>query len=141
VDAGGPEQLPETRSSLVPPEAPENLTSEALAQDRLVQDLRRIESALQEIRVLAERGEAVDAELLRTITEGTARVASQIATAPESVPPSTVAIYFHSVSPGREILSSARVEKGDESALDTARDATRDGLSVAVRYFTAEESD
>ena len=142
LDGAGPEQLPDMESSTLQPEPPaENLTSEALVQDLLVQDLRRIESALQEIRALAERGKPVDAKLLRTVTEGTARVASQIDTAPESVPVSTVATYFHYVSPAREILSSAQVEEGDERALDTARDATEDGLVVAVRYFTADSGD
>lgn len=142
VDTADFELPPATEAAAPQPEPPAgNLTSEALAQDRLVQDLKRIESVLQEIRVLAERGKSVDAELLRTVTEGTARVASQIATAPESVSPYTVATYFQSVSPGREILSSAQVAEGDESALDTARDATLDGLSVAVRYFTADKTE
>ncbi len=142
MDTAGPEQLPDTDTSTLPPEpSAGNLTSEALVEDRLVQDLRRIESALQEIRMLAERGEPVDAELLRTVTEGTARVASQIATAPESVSPFAVATYFQSVSPGRVILDSAQVEEGNENALETARGATRDGLSVAVQYFTAGDGD
>ena len=119
-----------------PPSADE-APSAAADSEALVNDLKRIEAALQEIRERAELGESVDATLLRTVTEGTARVASQIATAPESVPATAVATYFHSVSPGRSILDSAQVVDGDETALETAQVATRDGLSVALRYFNA----
>ena len=118
-----------------------NLTNGALAQDSLVHNLKLIESALQEIRILAESGESVNAELLRAVTEGTVRVTNQIAMSPDSVPQDAVAAYFHYVSPGREILGSAQVAEADESALDTARVATSDGLAVAVRYFAGAQTE
>ncbi len=113
------------------------MTSKQVANAELVQDLMRIEVALVTIRSRAEMGEPVDAELLRTISEGTSRVAAKIAMVPDLVSPSTVATYFQSVSPGREILNSARVMEGDEAALETARVATWDGLSAVLRYFDA----
>ena len=120
VEIAVPQRPPADEAPAIEPGVP----PEQLAVEALVRDLRRIESALAEIRRRAELGEPVDADLLRTVTEGTARVASQIAMAPESVSPTTVATYFQSVSPGREILNSAQVVEGDEAALETARAAT-----------------
>lgn len=107
----------------------------------IVQQIGLISRTLNEISIRTERGELVDIELLRTVTESTASVANMIQSAPEGIiTVGELMAYLEMAGSGQNILSQAQTADDNGGALHAARLATQDAIVVAARHimFTTE---
>lgn len=101
-------------------------------------ELDRIRQAVELLSARAERGEPVDASLLRTITETSAAVANKIEAAPQLVSREHVATYQKALNASTAVLTTVQPAAGSEDALAAAQRATQDGVVAAARYLGAE---
>ena len=101
-------------------------------------ELDRIRQAIELLSARAERGEPVDATLLRTITETSAAVANRIDVSPRLVSRDHVATYQKTLTAGTAVLTAVQPAAGSEDALAAAQRATQDGVVAAARYLGAE---
>jgi hypothetical protein len=98
-------------------------------------ELARIEQAIAQLSDRAQRGEPVDANLLRTITETSAAVASRIDATPGLVSRDHVTSYQKAVTAGTTVLTTLTPTADNETALAAAQRATQDGVVAAARYL------
>lgn len=98
-------------------------------------ELDRIRQAVELLNMRAERGEPVDASLLRTITETSAAVANKIEAAPQLVSREHVATYQRALTQSTTVLTTVQPAAGSEDALAAAQRATQDGVVAAARYL------
>lgn len=98
-------------------------------------ELDRIRQAVELLSARAERGETVDASLLRTITETSAAVANKIEAAPQLVSREHVATYQKALTQSTAVLNAVQPAAGSEEALAAAQRATQDGVVAAARYL------
>ena len=101
-------------------------------------ELDRIRQAVELLNIRAERGEPVDASLLRTITETSAAVANKIEAAPQLVSREHVASYQKALTQSTTVLTTVQPAAGSEDALASAQRATQDGVVAAARYLGTE---
>lgn len=101
-------------------------------------ELDRIRQAVELLSASAERGEPVDATLLRTITETSAAVANRIEVSPRLVSRDHVATYQKTLTAGTAVLTAVQPAAGSEDALAAAQRATQDGVVAAARYLGAD---
>lgn len=103
-------------------------------------ELDRIRQAVELLSARAERGEPVDASLLRTITETSAAVANKIEAAPQLVSREHVTTYQKALNASTAVLTNVQPAAGSEDALAAAQRATQDGVVAAARYLGADAS-
>ena len=101
-------------------------------------ELDRIRQAVELLSARAERGEPVDASLLRTITETSAAVANKMEAAPQLVSREHVTTYQKALNASTAVLTTVQPAAGSENALAAAQRATQDGVVAAARYLGAE---
>jgi hypothetical protein len=104
------------------------------------QAVTELVTALQAIVNQADAGEPIDPGLFRTITEGTATVATLIETDPDSIDRLSVLSYLVTSAEGRDTLSRVVLDPLFNPALAAAQNATQDAVIVASRYFVAAQS-
>lgn len=115
------------------PAAATNLT---VAQNEA--ELARINQALATLTQRSTRGEAVDASILRTITENTTAVANRIETQPQSVSKEHVENYQRAVAQSSTALGAVLPTVSTQDALAAAQRATEDGKVTAARFLGAD---
>ncbi|MFA7297653.1 MAG: hypothetical protein WC211_10805 [Dehalococcoidia bacterium] len=98
-------------------------------------ELDRIRQAVELLNMRAQRGEPVDASLLRTITETSSAVANKIEAAPQLVSREHVATYQRALTQSTTVLTTVQPAAGSEDALAAAQRATQDGVVAAARYL------
>jgi hypothetical protein len=107
----------------------------AAAGPRIEAELDRINELIGTVAQRVTNGAPVEADLLRSITESTAKVAERIEQQPESVSRIHVIAYIQAAADGRTVLAAVRADAESENALSAARRAAQDGVVVASAYF------